>query len=800
MSRQFVIGTRGSKLALVQAHLIQNRLAETYPEHTFIIQTVQTTGDRVQDRPLNQIGDKGVFVREIEEQLLDGALDIGVHSMKDMPALPADGLLFTRPWKREDPRDVLILREKKDLSELPAGAVIGTGSPRRKFQLLRLRPDLSVVDIRGNVDTRLRKMEEEKLDGIVLAAAGMHRLGMQDRITCYLEPGQMVPAPAQGVLALEIRKDDEELCHLLDALGDEETAGAAAAERNFLQAMGGDCHMPVGAVCEKTGPEEYRLRAMFGSADGKKLAFSETAGSIPAELAKEAARRIRQQLSGLVSLVGAGPGDPGLITEKGLRAIRQADCIVYDRLACPTLLGHASPSCEKIYVGKASRHHTMKQEDINRLLIRKSMEYNRVVRLKGGDNYVFGRGGEEGLSLWEHGVPFEVIPGISSALAGPAYAGIPVTHRGIASGFHVVTAHSHRDELADIDFHAMARGTDTCVFLMGLDKVAQIAKKLLAAGMPADTGAALISHATTLQQKTLVSDLRHLAEKASRACLPSPALIVVGNVVKLRDSLNFFENRPLFGRRYLLPCIGPNPSVLAGLLREKGAAMDEVTVGTIRTCRAELTEELLQKTDWLLFTSKNGVEHFFANLRDARLDIRHLGGCRIAAIGGKTAGSLQQHGLYADLIPDTWNSGALALALKNILSADEHVLYLRGKDGQGSLKEILSGRCHYEERAVYENAEAAEIVLPGSPSQETPSPKPPLYDGILFTCASSARRLNRAAKETVAMNRQRLYSIGPKTTTALAALGFFDVKEAEEASYEDMVKMLLPPSSAGGHL
>lgn len=785
MSKPFVIGTRGSKLALAQARLVRDTLAKAYPEYTFVLQTVQTTGDRVQDRPLNQIGDKGVFVREIEERLLSGDLDIGVHSMKDMPAFPAEGLLFTRPWKREDPRDVLILREKNGLSELPAGAVIGTGSPRRKFQLLRLRPDLSVVGIRGNVDTRLRKMEEQKLDGIVLAAAGLHRLGMQNRITCYLEPEQMIPAPAQGILALEIRNEDGELRRLLDALGDDETAAVAEAERIFLQAMGGDCHMPVGAVCEKTRPGEYRLRAMFGSADGEKLAFAEARGCVPKKLAEEAARRIRQQLSGLVSLVGAGPGDPELITAKGLQAIRQAGCIVYDRLVCPALLLQAPSSCEKIYVGKASRHHTMKQEDINRLLIRKSMEYGRVVRLKGGDCYVFGRGGEEGLALQEHGVPFEVIPGISSALAGPAYAGIPVTHRGIASGFHVVTAHSQKDELADMDFDAMARGTDTCVFLMGLDKVPEIAGRLLAAGMPADTGAALISHATTPRQKTLVSDLRHLAEEADRACLSSPALIVVGEVVKLRDSLNFFEKRPLFGRRYLLPFIGPESSALAGLLREQGAAVDEVQVGTIQACPAGLTAELLRETDWLLFTSKNGVEHFFANLSNARLDLRNLGDCRIAAIGGKTAEALQRRGLYADLIPDTWNSRALALTLKTILSADEHVLYLRAKEGDRFLEETLSGLCRFEERAVYENAETAEIVPPKNDSFE-----PALYDGILFTCASSAGRLYHALGEILAKNRQHLYSIGPKTTAALASLGFFDVKEADEASYEGMVRML----------
>ena len=193
------IGTRGSKLALAQAEYVRDRLAEAYREDTFEIRVIKTKGDRVLDKPLHEIGDKGLFVREIEEQLLDGEVDLGVHSMKDMPSYPADGLKFTKAWKREDARDVLILRRAKTLEELPFGAVIGTGSRRREFQLKKLRPDINVINIRGNVDTRLRKMEEEKLDGIVLAAAGLHRLGMQEKITCYLETEQMIPAPAQGI-------------------------------------------------------------------------------------------------------------------------------------------------------------------------------------------------------------------------------------------------------------------------------------------------------------------------------------------------------------------------------------------------------------------------------------------------------------------------------------------------------------------------------------------------------------------------------------------------------------------------
>ena len=236
---KYTIGTRGSKLALAQAEYVRDRLAQAYPEEEFELQIIKTKGDLVLDKPLHEIGDKGVFVKEIEEKIWSGEVQIGVHSMKDMPSHPAPGLLFAKAWKREDPRDALILREKERLEDLPKGAAIGTGSRRREFQIKRLRPDLRVVNIRGNVDTRLCKMEEEKLDGIILAAAGLRRLGMEERITLYLEPEEMIPAPAQGILALEIREGETELLKLLDALSDEETEQAAAAERGFLREIGG---------------------------------------------------------------------------------------------------------------------------------------------------------------------------------------------------------------------------------------------------------------------------------------------------------------------------------------------------------------------------------------------------------------------------------------------------------------------------------------------------------------------------------------------------------------------------------
>lgn len=773
---KYRIGTRGSKLALVQAEYVCGRLTKAYPEDVFEIQIIKTKGDLVLDKPLYEIGEKGVFVKEIEEKLLSGEIQIGVHSMKDMPALPAPGLMFAKAWKREDPRDVLILREKKSLWELPEGAVIGTGSRRREYQLKRLRPDLVVTGIRGNIDTRLRKMEEERLDGIVLAAAGLHRLHMEEKITQYLETEEMIPAPAQGILALEIPEGAEKLLHMLNALCEEETVLAAAAERGFLQEMGGNCHTPVGAVLKKRPDGLCQMDAMFGDEKGIRQAYASVCGDDPTELAQRAAFQIRQQMAGKVFLTGAGPGDPGLMTIKGMQAVREADCIIYDRLAAPELLDEAKPGCEKIYAGKENHNHTLTQDEINQLLLKKSMEYEKTVRLKGGDVYVFGRGGEEGMFLKQHGVPFEVIPGVSSCMAGLAYAGIPITHRGVSLGFHVVTAHDQRDQLADIDFQAMAEGKETCVFLMGLRKVGEIADKLLEAGMPADTKAAVISHATMPEQQTCVADLEHIAEAAAQAELSSPALIVVGNVVSLREELNFFESHPLFGKRYLIPRIGAKRTRLGKLLEQQGACVDEVQVGEIRNKKRIFSPEEFEQADWLVFTSKNGVEAFFQNVKESNLDLRKLAGCKIAAIGEKTSELLKSYGIYADCIPDEFHSDALAEKMKQYLTGSERVWYLKAQNADSHLKEALKDFCDFKEIPVYENC----AVTPVGEMRALEE-----YDGILFTCVSSASRLAANFKGDLGSCR-KIYSIGPKTTSFLKKNGITDLSEAEHAAYESL--------------
>ena len=277
---KLVVGTRGSNLALVQTNWVVEQLKKNNPDIEFEIKIIKTKGDLIKDLPLDKIGDKGLFVKEIEKSLLDKEIDMAVHSMKDMPSYLPEGLKFAHSPRREDPRDALIFREGyKTLEDLPQGAKIGTGSKRRKYQLLKHRPDLEIVPIRGNIETRIKKIEIENLDGVVLAASGLRRAGLEEKIDYYIPTDIMLPAPAQGILALEIREDDKETEKIIDSIKDNITKVQIDAERGFLIGVNGSCHIPMGAYCEVDG-EKITLTGLYGDGDGKKIVIQSKEGTL----------------------------------------------------------------------------------------------------------------------------------------------------------------------------------------------------------------------------------------------------------------------------------------------------------------------------------------------------------------------------------------------------------------------------------------------------------------------------------------------------------------------------------------
>lgn len=400
-------------------------------------------------------------------------------------------------------------------------------------------------------------------------------------------------------------------------------------------------------------------------------------------------------MAGIVYLIGAGPGDTGLLTIKGAECIKKADVIVYDYLADNKLLTLADKHAQFIYVGKKASQHTMQQEEINQLLVNKAREGKIVARLKGGDPFVFGRGGEEALALKNNSLPFEIIPGVTSAIAAAAYAGIPVTHRKIASSFAVVTGHEDptRKE-SGLNWSHLATGVDTLVFLMGVGKLPYITEQLMKNGRAANTPAALIRWGTKPQQEVLLTTVENAAQDTKLHGLKPPAIFVVGNVVKLRDSLKWFDNKILFGKNILITRSREQASKLTNQLEQLGANCLEAP--TIKITDPDDNYAGLDKSidnihtyDWLIFTSVNGVEKFFDRLHCKHHDTRILNHVKIAAIGGNTAEKLLTYGIKADCVPEEFRAESLLTKLQPYINKNSHILLARAKEARAILPEKL---------------------------------------------------------------------------------------------------------------
>ena len=498
--------------------------------------------------------------------------------------------------------------------------------------------------------------------------------------------------------------------------------------------------------------------------------------------------------TGKVVLVGAGPGDTGLLTLKGEKYIKQADCLVYDRLSSPEFLSMAKAGCELIYVGKENHKHVMKQDAINELLYEKSKYHELVVRLKGGDPYVFGRGGEEALYLVDRNVEVEVVPGVSSSVAALAAAGIPITHRGIAKGFQVITAHSRKDEEADIDYSLLTDETITCVFLMGLAHVKSIAAGLMKAGRRADTPAAVISNGTLAAQRKCIGTLADIGEKIEEAKLTSPAIIVVGDVVSLNDRLDFFEKRPLFGRKIIVPYIKTNE--LIAKLQQLGADVTPVKTGIINPIIIPEFADKARSADWIVFTSKNGVRSFFYNLELAGADIRLIANARFAVVGKATEKELAKHHIKADIIPAEQTGKGLADAMKlcmpyvygesdedtfdlgngNISDKMCKVCIFSAKEASPDLEAGLKEICELEKIDAYVNEQAYESI---------PESIGNMVSEAVFTSASNVERFFHMLPENAYV--ETAYSIGEKTTAALEQHNVREILQADDSSYEALV-------------
>lgn len=506
---------------------------------------------------------------------------------------------------------------------------------------------------------------------------------------------------------------------------------------------------------------------------------------------------------GCVYLVGAGPGDPGLITLKGKALLSTCDAVVYDHLASERFLDWVPRDCQRIYVGKQAGHHSMKQEEINDVLVELALSGSRVVRLKGGDPFVFGRGGEEILTLEKHGIPYETVPGVTSAVAVPESAGIPVTHRAKSRSFHVITGHTMGgEECLPPDFDLYGKLPGTLVFLMGLGPLPLITERLIAAGKAPDTPSAVIENGTLPGERVVRAPLALLNERVKEAGIGTPAVIVVGETAACEMKYN--TAGPLAGRRVGITGTEHFTEKLARVLEEQGAQVSRLIRMDVRSFEGEAPMQeayrRLETYTWIVFTSANGVRLFFHGLMASGRDCRALGQARFAVIGDGTAKELGQYGFLADYMPDTYCAEDLARGLTGILGQTDRLLLARSKGGSPVLTEILDqAGIACDDIVLYEVA--------GSPEGPLISEEEARPDYITFASASGVRAFFEQMKQEQAHGRPagawlsagsgkqvKLTCIGRITARELERQGFCADIIAEQYHIEGLVQAIIKDS------
>ena len=474
-------------------------------------------------------------------------------------------------------------------------------------------------------------------------------------------------------------------------------------------------------------------------------------------------------------MIGAGPGDPGLITVKGRDCLAKAQVVMYDYLANDQLLRMAPKDAELIYAGKVGGEHNREQSQINQLLVEKALAGKIVARLKGGDSFIFGRGGEECEALVEAGIPFEVIPGITAAVGATCYAGIPLTHRGVTTSVAFVTGHeSHGKASSEIDWEGLSLGSGTVVFYMGVKNLPHIAESLMSHGRAPETPVALIRWGTRPEQEVVTGTLLNIAEKAREAGFKAPAITVVGEVVKLRETLRWFDNRPLFGRSVMVTRGADQAGEFNAKLERLGAKVYgcptiEITApNSFADLDAAFRE--LESFHWIVFTSYNAVKYFFGRLHENGLDTRALGRCRVCAVGPKTAAALEHFGVRADLVPPDYKAEGVVAVFAEMDMSGKRVLFPRGDRAREVIPDELARM-------------GAQVTAPVAYANETPKEIPAevlqaleerRVDCVTFTSSSTVQNLASILGENHflhLMDGVLVASIGPVTSKSCRDLG-----------------------------
>jgi uroporphyrinogen III methyltransferase/synthase len=771
--RTIRLGTRSSPLALWQARRATEALALA-DVHAELV-TIESDGDRDQSRPIEAFPTDGPFTDALERALLRGEIDAAAHSLKDLPLVATPGTRIAAYLPRGAGGEALVARQGLTLSQLPSGARVGTCSRRRSVQLRRLRPDVTIISIRGTIEQRLEKLRAGDVDALVLAVAGLERLGLQGQITQRFTLDEMMPEAGQGAIAIQTRDGDGAGATAAAHADHAPTRAQVEAERAFSRIIAETTGLI--AAVHVNDEDGLRLRGRAFSADG--LAWidvdrrGEDAGSLAVAAAGEVRARVRAAAQGAqapasrhvgsVSLVGAGPGDPGLMTVRGLKLLRRADVVVYDRLIDLSLLDEAPAHAERIDAGKSPGNHVLTQDETNALIVDRALRGQRVVRLKGGDPYVFGRGFEELRACRRAGISCEVVSGVTSAIAAPAAAGIPVTMRGVARTMAVVTPQAESGaENPALDYAALAR-LDTVVVLMARGALAEVAEGFIGAGRSPATPAAVVQNGTLPTQRLASGTLADIARRADDAGLGTPAILIVGETVALASEEANAGNGRLSGKRIVVTRPHSASPGLIAMLRAEGAEVVNCPLIRIAYRTPDDLSVLQNSHEWTVFTSLHAVRGFWRVLQGLGRDARVLGPSRIAAVGPKTAEELHAIGIRPDLVPGVHRASALIDALAPSIPQGGRVLFPHGTLARDEMRVGLRARgILVDELEVYE-------TLPQRPTPEAIADIKTGVDAILLYCPSGAAS---AADAGLLSHGTPIACIGPTTAAKVRELGF----------------------------
>lgn len=775
MNRVIKIGTRASKLALTQANIIKDIL-ESDGISTEIVK-ISTKGDRILDRRIDQINSKGVFVKEIEKTLLDKEIDVAVHSLKDMPSKIDERLTFAPPIKGEDPRDSFVGRDFIKSMDDMENSFIGTGSNRRVCQGINFFSNIKFKPIRGNVETRIKKIEDENLDGVILAKSGLIRSKLDHLINFDLDPKVFTPSVCQGILGIEIRKEDKGLIKIFEKHSDFNTLVRMEAERSFQKELGADCSTPMGIFTEIDGDNLTLTASMAYDRDGE-ICYREVSGKVNDRIAlgKKLAQELKKSHYKTITLAGAGIGSRDNITLACKKALDKSDVIIYDRLLNQTILDPYRDR-ELYYVGKSIGNHTLSQDEINDLMVKKAKEGKKVVRLKGGDPYVFARGSEEAIFIKENGLEFETLPGLTSGIVCLNTSGIPASHRNMATSISFITGHRAKDNPEDFKKYAKLPGT--LVFYMGLKNLPNILADLKEGGIDTDKKLAIISNGSSNKQETFISTVGKCLDELDLEKIKRPALIVISDTIGLRESLNYFEKRPHFGKKIALT--RDYESGIRDRQKFEDMGFETLIIPTIRIkpVNLDMLDEKIKdfSYDYLVFTSVKAVRIFFKRLTE-NYDIRKLGHVKICAIGEKTKEEIEKYHLKVDILPKSFVGENLVSEMKKKVKKDDRIFFPHSNLSRKKIIESLKSLGDLDEMVIYDNLIAEKI-----------DDKDLDFDAIIFTSSSTVNNFIKLyGKES--LQSAKIFSIGEITSRTIREFGLKVYKESEKQTVSSLIKVI----------